>query len=173
MSSRVETGGGDVDGTLRRAVTVLAARPGVRHHRDVIAPDGFRDTFSGGGLEAIVIWQPGRWLGLDLSIRLPGEPVAYYWIDTDLYDVSKPEQADFLREVAADIVALLGMIARRTLPVGRWRGRPAFVVPDGERFRRVVRGRIGCAAAGFDTMADALAGGDWFCPDLSSRGVRR
>lgn len=109
---------------------------------------------------ATVVVEPRRWLGLEFEAR---DPVtgrrATYDIDTDLYDIARPDQREFAEEVERDIIEFLGNLAEGALRRGNEGSKFVLVFPLDGSFVRVVQGRF---ATRVSTHADRL--GDDYTP---------
>lgn len=93
--------------------------------------------------EATVIVDPSRWIGLEFEAR---DPVtgrrASYDIDTDLYDITQEREHDFANKIEREIIDFLENLRTGNVLRGNDGSRFVLVIPRGDVYVRVVRGRF-------------------------------
>jgi hypothetical protein len=115
---------------------------------------------TGDGYHVKVVIDAGSGLALEFTVdRAEASPELTYSIDTDLYDVTDPDQQWFVTEIEDDIVALLAALADGRIKVERKKGRTVAVLPSSSEYVRVERGRLLTSQRRYEHEQDAEAGG--------------
>lgn len=144
---------------LLAAVTKLADRKYVK--LDVAESRGAtRFRLHATGFDAVVVYQAGQWIGLDIRFRFPNTEL-YYSVDSDLYPISEPEFQDMVESIVVDITNILTLLAEKRIPAGDVQGRPAVLVPEGSGCKRIEKRRFSMVAKSYRTIEQGLAGGNW------------
>lgn len=103
---------------------------------------------------------PERWIGISfMLLDEVGDSCLTYEVDTDLYDILRPEQYEFAFEIEDEIVAFVEALVGGEIRVGELKGRPAMIVPNGDGVRRIWRGRFLWTSQHFSDLIQAQAGG--------------
>lgn len=117
---------------------------------------------NGATWQAEVIVDPLRWLGLTFDAVDPATARnVHYAIDTDLYDISRPEQREFAAEIESDIIEFLGNLTNGRVLRGEQMSHAVLVFPRAGSFVRVVAKRFSTSASRYDRESAALAGGSY------------
>ncbi|WP_447761650.1 hypothetical protein [Sphingopyxis panaciterrae] len=117
---------------------------------------------SGETWQAEVIVDPLRWLGLTFDAVDPATArKVHYAIDTDLYDISRPEQREFADEIESDIIEFLDNLTEGRMLRGEQTSDAVLVFPSAGSFVRVVAKRFSTTASRHDRESEALAGGSY------------
>ncbi len=86
---------------------------------------------------------PEKWLGLEFYLLDQNSKlVLTYDIDTDLYDISKPEQRVFRKDTARNIIIFLDSLINREIMIGEVKRRPAMIVPNQGGYLLITKGRL-------------------------------
>lgn len=84
---------------------------------------------------------PKKWLGLEFYLLdKNGKTLLTYDIDTDLYDISLPKYHSFADKIELDIVEFLNSLSQGKIKIGKIKGKPAMIMPMGNRFLLVKKG---------------------------------
>ncbi|MFD0556791.1 hypothetical protein FB566_2041 [Stackebrandtia endophytica] len=148
-----------IEARLLEAVTKLVGRKYAK--LDVAEGRGAtRFRLHATGFDAVVVYQPGQWIGLDIRFRLPNTEL-YYSVDSDLYPISEPDFQDMVESTVVDITNILTFITEKRIPAGDVQGRPAVLVPEGSGYKRIEKRRFSMVAKSYRTIEEGLAGATW------------
>ncbi|MFG1843648.1 hypothetical protein ACGFH8_35070 [Micromonospora sp. NPDC049175] len=99
---------------------------------------------------------------LEFVVNRDGEsPELRYGIDTDLYDVSDPDQQCFADEIQRDMAFFLDALGDGSLKVSRGRNKTVIAFPCADKYVRVERGRVFTRRREYERASGAEAGGDF------------
>ncbi|HEX5596035.1 MAG TPA: hypothetical protein VFX61_08480 [Micromonosporaceae bacterium] len=114
----------------------------------------------GSRCRAKVIVDPSRWFGLEfVLLDAAGRLCLAYYIDTDLYDISKAQNQEFAADIEEEIAEFLEALAAERICIGKVRGKLAMIVPSGGEFLRVERGPVFSSVKHYSHLSAAQSGG--------------
>lgn len=112
--------------------------------------------------EATVTVDPKRWFVLEFEARDPvTNRAAKYDIDTDLYDISRPQHNDFANAIVNEIIEFLCNLKNGDMLRGHDSSKMVIVFPLDGFYVRVVRGRFVTTTTGHVGLAAAQVGADY------------
>jgi hypothetical protein len=83
-----------------------------------------------------------NWLGLKFDLKEDGKKSVGYEIDTDLYDISKPENYSFREEICNDILSFLGALKSGKVQAGHNSSKKVILIPSNDRFILISKNRF-------------------------------
>lgn len=104
---------------------------------------GSRWRLRGTAWSVDIVIEPLRGLGLEFELRdlETGRHVGYD-IDTDLYDITRGEQREFVEGIERDIIEFVENLRRHTVLRGKEKSNVVIVFPLGGEYIRLVGGRF-------------------------------
>ncbi len=125
--------------------------------------DGSRQwQLNGATWQATVNVDPGNWLGLEFESADPvRDRSVIYEIDSDLYDISREDQQEFVTEIERDIIEFLDNLRKGLVLRGNYRSKPVLVFPLDGSFVRVVQGLFVTTSSVHADLASARVGGGY------------
>lgn len=144
-------------------------KSGVAVVRKLSDKDGLYDI-EGEGFRAKVKIEPEKWLGIELSVQSRDHSETLtHTVDTDLYDISDPDEQLFATEIEDDIVDLLNNLLDGRVLIGENKsGRFVAIIPTGDYFQYIKKGKLFVSSRIYTDLDQAKSNGDFKPLELKS-----
>jgi hypothetical protein len=101
-----------------------------------------------------------KWIGLEFEVySQDGKDILTYDIDTDLYDISKPQEQNFSQEIEETIFSFLEAFEKEKILIGKKKNRPAMIIPLLRDNILVTKGSFMTKAEHYASIEDAMSEG--------------
>lgn len=111
-------------------------------YQEVPEKDGLRSVIVDNPVYVLEILVGRSWLGLKFDLKEDGKKSVGYEVDTDLYDISKPENYSFREEIYGDILSFLRALKAGKVQAGYNNSKKIILIPSKGKFILISKNRF-------------------------------